>query len=236
MLGTLKPHYFEGLGPRPLPDLSTQGQPNEGEVRYSPVSFCGPLALPVRTRRTPKLTVVLDLDETLIRAEHTPRPNFGEVVSVDNGGQAFNVYIGRRPKLLEFLLAASEAFELVLFTASLESYAERVLSLIDPHRKLLRYRLYRDSCVFHNGLYIKDLRCLGRDLRHVVLVDNNPGSFLLQPHNGIPISTWRGAPDDNELEVCMRFLHMLAQAEDVRPVLRQVCNFDPEVYYNHLYR
>ncbi|KAJ6865280.1 FCP1-like domain [Populus alba x Populus x berolinensis] len=33
---------------------------------------------------------------------------------------------------------------------------------------------------------VKDLSCLSKDLSRVVIVDNNPFSFLLQPLNGIP--------------------------------------------------
>lgn len=228
-------HLQKDNGPQPLSDYRTQSHATtKTSDSYFAGSFSGPLALPVRTRRTPRLTVALDLDETLIRAEKYQTSLTSEALPLGEDSQDFNIYIGRRPKLLEFLTAASEAFELVLFTASDESYAERVLNLFDPHRKLLRYRLFRNSCVQHRGGYLKDLRCLGRDLRHVVLVDNNPSSFLLQPHNGIPIASWYGSPDDNELEVCLRFLHMLAQCDDVRPVLRQVCNFNPELYYSQL--
>jgi carboxy-terminal domain RNA polymerase II polypeptide A small phosphatase len=33
---------------------------------------------------------------------------------------------------------------------------------------------------------VKDLTCISKDLSRVVIVDNNPFSFLLQPLNGIP--------------------------------------------------
>jgi CTD small phosphatase-like protein 2 len=198
----------------------------------------------------------MDLDETLIHASRTPRPFIDESLTVETSALNLQVFIGRRPKLMEFLAVAAEAFELVLFTASEESYATQVLNSIDPGRKLLRHRLFRDSCVMHTpsllhigassdpsssqhqgglitpapqhtGIFVKDLRCLGRDLRHVVIVDNNPASFLFQPHNGIPISSWYGSQEDTELEVCLRFLFLLAETEDVRPVLKHVCNFNP---------
>lgn len=34
--------------------------------------------------------------------------------------------------------------------------------------------------------HVKDLSCISNDLSRVVIVDNNPFSFLLQPLNGIP--------------------------------------------------
>ena len=37
-------------------------------------------------------------------------------------------------------------------------------------------------------------------MRRTVLVDNNPFSFLLQPHNGVPVASFTGDPDDLQLE------------------------------------
>lgn len=56
----------------------------------------------------------------------------------------------------------SSHFELMLFTASYQYYADRVLELIDPDRTIFQYRFYRDSCIeVEEGLFVKDLRIIG---------------------------------------------------------------------------
>ena len=63
-----------------------------------------------------------------------------------------------------------ELFEVVVFTASLSSYADPLLNALDKS-KTISQRLYRESCSYINGSYVKDLSKLGRDLRHVVIID-----------------------------------------------------------------
>jgi TFIIF-interacting CTD phosphatase-like protein len=57
------------------------------------------------------------------------------------------------------------------------------------------------------------------DARRVVLVDNNPLSFLPNPSNGILVSSFYDDPKDDTLEAVMELLHELDESEDVRPIL-----------------
>lgn len=79
-----------------------------------------------------------------------------------------------------------ELYECVLFTASLAKYADPVADLLDKW-DVFKARLFRDSCVFYRGNYVKDLNKLGRELQQIVIVDNSPASYIFHPDNAVSI-------------------------------------------------
>ncbi|CAD6344063.1 unnamed protein product [Miscanthus lutarioriparius] len=118
-------------------------------------------------------------------------------------------------------ILTSEFADLVLFTAGLEGYAKPLVDRIDAHNRFT-HRLYRPSTVTTEYReHVKDLSCLSKDFQRIVLVDNNPYSFLLQPLNGIPCITFSaGQPvDDQLMGTIFPLLEHLALQKDVRPAL-----------------
>ncbi|KXJ77256.1 hypothetical protein RP20_CCG008008 [Aedes albopictus] len=111
-----------------------------------------------------------------------PIPNADFIVPVEIDGTVHQVYVLKRPHVDEFLKKMGELYECVLFTASLAKYADPVADLLDKWN-VFRARLFRESCVYHMGNYVKDLNKLGRDLQKIVIVDNSPASYIFHPDN-----------------------------------------------------
>lgn len=158
-----------------------------------------PLLPPQAPAYKGKLTVVLDLDGTLI-SSYTPRraPALapGSVGYVVGRGGRLNpqgVFVVERPGLKEFFARVSAVAEVVLFTAGLEDYAKPIVDQLESrYGRVFSARLYRPATTACD-VYpcIKDLSRLGRDLRRTLLVDDTPLAFYRQPNNGIPVFNFR---------------------------------------------
>lgn len=136
-------------------------------------------------------------------------------------GKVFYVYVLKRPGVEQFIKQISEYYEIVIYTASLAKYADPLVDLLDPHNST-SYRLFREHCTFYNNSYVKDLSQLGRKLKDVIIVDNSPNSYALQPENAVPITTWIDDPKDTQLIDLIPVLKLLALEDDVRPSIKKI--------------
>ncbi|GIL44588.1 hypothetical protein Vafri_2117 [Volvox africanus] len=169
-----------------------------------------------------RMTLVLDLDGTLIASEDEPHAPVPFDYCVDE-----ERFVWLRPGLRRFLDSVRPHFEVVLFTAAGESWATSALQRIDPDGTIFDSRLYRDHTVFHGDWpWVKDLSRLGRDLARVVIVDDNPLMFMYQPDNALHVAAYdpqlTGDNDDVLEQVLDILMHKVLIADDVREVLRNL--------------
>ncbi|KAG6812331.1 hypothetical protein H0H92_003415 [Tricholoma furcatifolium] len=182
-------------------------------------------------------TLVLDLDETLIHSTSRPMHSTGgggffglgsfsrnkgasHMVEVVLGGRSTLYHVYKRPFVDFFLRTVSGWYTLVIFTASMQEYADPVIDWLDAGRGILSHRFFRDSCTqLPNGSFTKDLTLIESDLARVCLVDNSPVSYRVNEANGIPIEGWTHDPSDEALLDLLPVLDSLRFTSDVRRVL-----------------
>lgn len=180
-----------------------------------------PASVPNKLENEKPVTLVLDLDETLVHSTLEECNDADFTFPVFFNMKEHIVYVKQRPHLRSFLERVADMFEIVIFTASQSIYAKQLLDILDPDGKYISRRAYRESCIFSDGSYTKDLTVLGVDLAKIVIIDNSPQVFRLQVNNGIPIKSWFDDPSDSALISLLPFLETLADADDVRPIIAE---------------
>lgn len=165
---------------------------------------------------------MLDLDETLAHY-------------VESDGQAF---LGPRPGAHDFLQRMNACgFEVVIFTAATQDYADWVINQLDSDMRV-HHRLYRQHAVPWGPVFVKDLSRLGRDLDRTLIIDNVQENYMFQPENGIFICPWYDDPKDTALFALIPLLEeivstnasvpqMLARYKDQIPTWAGFDNYDP---------
>ena len=116
----------------------------------------------------------------------------------DGQEEVIQAGINIRPHARKCLAECAAKYQVGVFTASHQEYADAVINLIDPDGSLIDFRLYREHCFETNeGIFIKDLRVIrNRSLNDIILVDNSVFSFGFQLDNGIPIIPYFNDPTD----------------------------------------
>ena len=170
----------------------------------------------------PRKKLILDLDETLVHSGFNPFTRQSDIsLQINIDGRIHTINILKRPYVDEFLKEISNYYEIYVFTASMEEYASPVIDLLDKNN-FVKKKFFRQDCIFNNGLYIKDLYKVSNDLRDVIIIDNNPSSYVTNEDNGIPIKTWYDDLNDNELIKLIPLLKYLSNVDDVRNIISQI--------------
>lgn len=167
--------------------------------------------------------LVLDLDETLVHtvdgrdlAEISREPDF-EIP----GGHA--VY--KRPGVCKFLASCLGAFQEVgVWTAGTRRYAHEVL----PHLCNVQDFAFvwgRERCTSwfdletREQVWIKDIRKLqrrGYSKKSILFIDDTAQNLMRSYGNLVPVRSWHGDLEDEELPQLFRYLETLGELPNVR--------------------
>jgi NLI interacting factor-like phosphatase len=94
------------------------------------------------------------------------------------------------------------------------------------------HRLYRDSTHFINGVHAKDLSRLNRDIKRMIVIDDDPEEVQLNQENWIRVKPYTDPTDrtDDTLERITPFLIEIAREgySDIPALLRQYQGMDAD--------
>ncbi|KAG7284267.1 hypothetical protein NEMBOFW57_010631 [Staphylotrichum longicolle] len=161
-----------------------------------------------RLLQSRKLSLVVDLDQTIIQACIDPtvgewqrdptNPNHESVKSIksfqlDDGpsdlARRCSYYIKTRPGLEGFLQRISEMYELHVYTMGTRAYAQNVARVVDPDKKLFGNRVIsRDE---NGNIFAKDLQRLFPVSTHMVaIIDDRSDVWPRNRPNLIKVSPY----------------------------------------------
>jgi mitochondrial import inner membrane translocase subunit TIM50 len=161
-------------------------------------------------------TLVLDLENTLVSSTWDRKHGWRHA---------------KRPGVDAFLREMAQYYEIVLYSPSIDGVAEPVVNALDKDGCIL-HRLYRDATYYHNGVHVKDLNSLNRDVKRMIVIDDDPDEVQFNKENWIRVKPYTDPTDrsDNTLERITPFLIEIAREgySDVPALLRQYKGMDAE--------
>jgi CTD small phosphatase-like protein 2 len=182
-----------------------------------------------------KKLLILDLDETLVHSDldfllKEKNVKYDTILHFDSEEEKnIPLPLMIRPGLYKFLDYASENFDLVVFTASDQDYADTIINYIEKDKKYFKMRLYRNNCIFiEPGLYIKDLRIFNswKNMENIIIVDNSLFSFANQLNNGILITSFFDDKKDTFLYNVKDYLEYIKNEKDIREINKESFRFE----------
>lgn len=204
---------------------------------YSAITYLDDERLSLVSKRrlemVDKKTMVLDMDETLITSVIQKRN--GQPIKLPDTPYDYKflmpafdsmVYIYKRPHVDYFLDCVSKWYDLVIYTASTDDYADPILDFLDRGKGILKKRMFRKDCIDFLGMRAKDVSLASPDLANVFLLDNSNVECSFNLGNAIHISSYEIGKRDQALINILPFLDSLRFTRDVRSVLRRCTRFD----------
>jgi len=161
-------------------------------------------------------TLVLDLESTLVSSTWERKYGWRHA---------------KRPGVDKFLHDMAQYYEIVLYSPSIDAIAEPVVNSLDKTGCIM-HRLYRDATHYKDGIHIKDLSRLNRNVNKMIIIDDDPEEVAFHPDNLIRVKPYTDPTDfsDDTLEKITPFLIEIAREgyTDVPSILRQYRGMDAD--------
>ena len=163
-----------------------------------------------------KYSLVLDLDETLVCIK---RDNNNRI-KLDPSNNLITLIL--RPGLLDFLHKMKKIYELILFSLGTSEYVSPIIKNIEKNEQFFEHVLYRQHVSYDNGYFFKNLNLLNRDVKNIIIVDDNYKNFKYHKSNGICIKPFFGDSlnDKNTLKILGNILYKIRYDADLAGDIR----------------
>ena len=174
------------------------------EIQKTKEKYPKPKKVELKNIDLKKKLAVFDLDETLIHCVVKDYKDCKNIIKITmpSTNHVATIGVNIRPNWEEDIKRISLLYNIVIYTASHQSYADAVLNFLDPDKKYFYNRLYRNNCydvIYDNShIYIKDMSIFENyfNQKDVVLIDNSVIAFAFDLDNGIPILPYYDAKND----------------------------------------
>jgi len=171
-------------------------------------------------------TLVLDLENTLVSSTWDRKHGWRHA---------------KRPGVDAFLQKMAQYYEIVLYTSTMQGVADPVIDSLDKQQAIM-HRLYRESTRFIDGVHVKDLNSLNRNVRRIISIDNDALALQLHPDNLLRVKPYTDPRDrtDDVLEKITPMLVEIAtqQYDDIPSILSQYRGMDADeiadVYHSRI--
>ena len=166
---------------------------------------------------TKKYTLVLDITNTLINIQYA-----------DSQGQILIPYL--RPGIFSFLNSIKPFYELISFSLESKEFSNVILNEIEKNKKYFDYNLYKEHGTLFGNKLVKDLNKLGRDIRKVIIVDDDENNFILNKENGIKIKPYLGEKNNDDTSLFeLKKILLLFEKMDLDDIRKGIKNYEKEI-------
>eukprot|EP00533_Pseudo-nitzschia_delicatissima_P005999 CAMPEP_0116104362 /NCGR_PEP_ID=MMETSP0327-20121206/14410_1 /TAXON_ID=44447 /ORGANISM="Pseudo-nitzschia delicatissima, Strain B596" /LENGTH=425 /DNA_ID=CAMNT_0003596599 /DNA_START=156 /DNA_END=1433 /DNA_ORIENTATION=- len=161
-------------------------------------------------------TLVLDLENTLVSSSWDRKRGWRHA---------------KRPGVDKFLLDMAQYYEIVLYSPSIDGIADPVVNELDKQGCIM-HRIYRDGTYYHNGVHVKDLSKLNRNVNRMIVIDDDLDEVQFHPENVVKVKPYTDPNDrtDNTLARITPFLIEIARENhsDIPVLLSQYQGMDAD--------
>lgn len=164
--------------------------------------------------------LILDLDETLIRAT-AEEPAHTTHFSLPG------YFVACRPGLSHFIAGMAKQFHIGIWSSGTEAYVKEIVRHILPMEVVPVFVWSRERCTQRKDhdteetYWVKDLKKatkLGYPISRILILEDNKLNIQKHYGNAIYISAFCGDEADTELELLGAFMDHISQAPDFRAV------------------